>query len=79
MTNEFSEIEEWKVSYAATDKLITACGDDRMLGGYGVFGKSAVVTKLFKLPPHKAISIKFKLYKIDSWDNHHFFAYVDGT
>lgn len=39
-----------------------------MLGGFGIFGARTAVVKEVAVPPHKAITLRFNLYLIDSWD-----------
>jgi hypothetical protein len=78
MTNQFEDIESWVPSFAASKDLITSCGGNRLYGGFGVFGRSSSITRIFQLPPHNGVLVKFKLFKIDSWDNERFFLYFDG-
>lgn len=80
MTNSFGEIDNWVTSGVTTSQVITACGNNRIYGGYGVFGAGAATTRLLTdLPPHSQISIAFTLYRIDKWDNARFLIYVDGV
>ena len=49
-----------------------------MLGGFGVFGQGASITKILTLPPHYQIDVSFNFFKIDSWDQESLLVYVDG-
>ena len=49
------------------------------MGGYGVFAKGTVVSRQLVLPPHTAVSLRFKLYKIDNWENEFFWVFIDGV
>jgi hypothetical protein len=51
-----------------------------MLGGYGIFGAGASVTRTYSsLPVHNMIKLKIQLFKIDSWNNESAFISIDGT
>lgn len=51
-----------------------------MIGGYGVFGSGATAEITFDdIPTHEVLSIKFRLYIGDSWDNEFFNLYVDDV
>jgi len=52
--------------------LLTNCGGSRILGGYGVAGKGVFFKRTFNLPRHSRISVSFKGWSIDSWDNEFF-------
>ncbi len=44
-----------------------------MYGGFGHFGHGVHIDKTFSgIPPHQMLLIKFKLFKIDSWDKERF-------
>jgi hypothetical protein len=77
-TQRFTDSDGWTVNSPFQATIITACAGQRLLGGYKVFGKGSSIVKYITLPPHYEVSIKFKLYKIDSWDNEKFLLYVDG-
>ena len=49
--------------------LITNCGGSRLLGGFGVGGKGIFFKRTFNLPRHTRVSVSFKGWSIDSWDN----------
>jgi hypothetical protein len=78
MTNAFEDIENWVPTQAGSKDLISACGNFRLYGGFGILGKGASLTRQFELPPHKSVEVSFKLFKIDSWDNEKFLMYFDG-
>lgn len=51
-----------------------------MVGGYGVFGLSTVIsTTVSDLPTHGYIYIEFTFFIGDSWDNEIFYMYVDDV
>ncbi|CAD8197977.1 unnamed protein product [Paramecium pentaurelia] len=53
------------------------CNGIQLFGGYEVFGKNTIITKLISPPPHYAIMITLEFWKIDNWDNEQFYIYVD--
>jgi len=38
MTNSFSELNQWAAFNTISTQYISACGNDRIVGGYGVLG-----------------------------------------
>lgn len=51
-----------------------------MLGGYGIFGKNAAAEITFNdIAKHDVLSVSFRLYVGDSWDNEFFELYVDDV
>lgn len=68
--------EGWTVEGARPEK--TACGGISMLGGFGLFGRGAIITNKLKLPGHYRLKIKLLFAKIDSWDNERAILSVDG-
>ncbi|CAD8095073.1 unnamed protein product [Paramecium primaurelia] len=53
------------------------CGDSKLFGGYGVFGKSSFVSSNLILPTHNSIRITFDFWKIDQWDGEYFRCLID--
>lgn len=50
------------------------------MGGYSKFGKNSVAAKTWTgLSTHNTITLSFKAYYIDTWDNETYVAYADGT
>lgn len=46
------------------------CGNRRLVGGYGILGKTNTISKTFgSLPPHGVIYLAFELYFIDGVTN----------
>lgn len=68
--SKFNDVDGWVATGAESEKMFTACGNIRVLGGFGVFGAKASLSKTFFLPAHSKLSIKFNFLKLDSWDNH---------
>lgn len=51
-----------------------------MLGGYGIFGSGATAEITFDdIASHDVLSVSFRLYIGDSWDNEFFNLYVDDV
>jgi len=51
-----------------------------MLGGYGIFGKNTAAEITFNdIDSHDVLSVNFRLYIGDSWDNEFFELYVDDV
>ncbi|CAD8059213.1 unnamed protein product [Paramecium primaurelia] len=67
--NNPNDAEGWIVSNNYQGNLFTKCNGVTLFGGYYAFGNKAIVSKLFKLPPHYQLKITFQFWKIDSWDN----------
>ena len=58
---------------------MTTCGDWKMLGGYNVAGKGASFERTWSIDRHyKYLTVKFNMYKMDSWDNETYFVDVNG-
>jgi len=69
----------WKVYGTYFTHSNTSCGNLNILGGVNRFGSGAHIYKTFsKLPPHQMLLIKFKLFKIDSWENENFCLSLDN-
>ncbi|CAD8154686.1 unnamed protein product [Paramecium pentaurelia] len=66
--NDHNDAEGWIVSNNYQGNLFTKCNGVTLFGGYNAFGKDAIVSKLFKLPPHHQLKITFQFWKIDSWN-----------
>lgn len=69
--------EGWTVDNARADK--TTCGGITMFGGFGLFGKDALIKNRIKLTPHYRLKVKLLMAKIDSWDNERGILKVDGV
>jgi hypothetical protein len=78
-SNTFTATDGWVVNGATQSSVVSSCGDVRILGGYNIMGKGASVLKQLALPTHYQVDITFNFLKIDSWDNHNFFVWVDGV
>ena len=63
---------------AKNRNIITQCGRDRLLGGFGVAGKGVFFERTFKLPRHSRVTVTFRGYSIDSWDNEKYNVWAGG-
>jgi hypothetical protein len=58
MTNGFEHLSGWTATGTTATEFITACGTNRIYGGYGVFGAGAASTVLIMdLTPHYSVTI----------------------
>lgn len=64
---------------AHSDKAFNSCGNTRLVGGFGILGSGSSLVKEFALPPHSSVTVRFELYKIDSWDQEDFYVLIDGV
>lgn len=63
-------IDNWTSNASnKVDNLVTTCGGEKVLGGFNVGGYGVYFKRVFILPEHTRISVKFKGWMLDSWDN----------
>ncbi len=63
-----------------SDNRTSLINGDRVLGGFNLFGLGAYTQKTFTLSGNQtAVDISLDFWKGDSWDNEHFYVYVDGN
>ncbi|CAD8148553.1 unnamed protein product [Paramecium pentaurelia] len=78
---DVGQLDGWTIqgslSKAQADNFFT-CSDATVFGGPKVFGKGAIVTRQFQLPPHFQIKISVEVWKFDAWDTQRQFFYLDN-
>ncbi|CAK72298.1 unnamed protein product (macronuclear) [Paramecium tetraurelia] len=79
--SDAAQLDGWTIqgslSKAQTDNFFT-CSGASVFGGPKAFGKGAIVTKQFQLPPHFQIKIQVEVWKFDAWDTQRQFFYLDN-
>ena len=53
-------------------------GEDKLFGGYNVGGRGVYFQRTFKLTSHKRVTVAFRAYIVDSWDNEYYRLYADN-
>lgn len=77
--NEQFQASGWTIAgdFSAVN-YVTQCGDYKIVGGNGLFGANALLTKTYnELPPHLNLRISFFLMKIAYWNQNNFILQVD--
>jgi hypothetical protein len=80
-SNDFTDAKDWVIesTFKGTTDVITDCGGTKLVGGYGVFGDKAKVSREFTdLPTHKRVRVRVEVWKIDAWDGEELFLNIDG-
>ena len=72
-------MEGWFIYTPVGKDKFTMCGNNKIFGGFGIFGTTTSVVKMIALAPHYFVRVIFKMYKIDSWENESFYLYLDGV
>lgn len=79
MTNYYTASDNWVTTDTNSTAVVSACGQDRIYGGFGIFGARASSTYMLNnLPPHSEIRMRFKLYVVGSWDRYNITLTVSG-
>ena len=77
--DDFSELGwESKGVSKSIKSLITECKNEKILGGYGITGRGTALIRKLRLPAHKKVTVKAKIWAFDSFDNEHIFISVNG-
>lgn len=70
---------DWKVNGKPAGDSVSVCGELKMLGGFGKFGKGVELTRKYKLPAHKRVRISFEAWKIDEWKGENYIMKANGV
>ena len=65
---DFNDLKRWNIVNPHSNSLFSSCGNDKILGGFGIFGAKTTFVKKVAVPPHKAVTLRFNQYLIDSWE-----------
>ncbi|CAD8134355.1 unnamed protein product [Paramecium octaurelia] len=78
---DVGQLDGWTIqgqlAKAQADNFFT-CSDAAVFGGPKTFGKGAIVTRQFQLPPHFQIKVQVEVWKFDAWDTQRQFFYLDN-